>query len=370
MWPTRAWYAAGWSHELKQKPMRRQVLGEQLALFRDAAGTAHVVGAVCPHRGMDLGCGHVVNGNLQCPWHGWEYDGEGKCVRIPAQHETVPIPARARLPVFPLREQQGFLWVWMDREVGPVQPPRRYDFFDLADAQRKQWAAACTAGGWMNTVENTMNTAHLAFVHTKSMGVKLNPLVGAFTIEFDDDGTGFRAWEPPPTRPGEYNSQKDFITSGPTRWLAPILGIKPVAHRRSAFYIGGFSYVMITYVDGSREWILAAITPCSETHTWFFFETVRTRGRHVIADWFQRRFMRLLLQEDVDIVAKTLANGPAGLPNPVSVQSDARMLAVRRLYARALRAEGKPVPWAAGAGPAMEAEGIQAAAMPVASAVR
>ena len=62
----------------------------------------------------------------------------------------------------------------------------------------------------------------------------------------------------------------------------------------------------------------------------------------------QRRFMRLLMEEDIGILERVVADGPFGMANPVSVPSDGKGLAFRRLYARALRTEGKPVPWMAG----------------------
>jgi len=103
--------------------------------------------------------------------------------------------------------------------------------------------------------------------------------------------------------------------------------------------------VQFTYEDGAMEWVWSATTPGDAEHTWFFMRTIRTRGRNWLGDLLQRRFMRLLMAEDIGILERVVANGPFGLPNPVSVASDGKGLAFRRLYARALREEGKPVPW-------------------------
>lgn len=77
MFARRTWYYGGWSHELGDKPFSRRLLGEQVPLFRDGAGTAHAIGALCPQRGTDLGQGRVVDGAVGCPFHGWRYNGEG-----------------------------------------------------------------------------------------------------------------------------------------------------------------------------------------------------------------------------------------------------------------------------------------------------
>ena len=84
-------YPNGWfyvmaSHELKTGEVKYVcMLGEQLAVFRGNDGVAHVIDAYCPHLGANLGVGgQVVGSCIQCPFHGWIFDGEdGKCVEIP-----------------------------------------------------------------------------------------------------------------------------------------------------------------------------------------------------------------------------------------------------------------------------------------------
>ena len=118
------WYCAGWSRELATRPMGRRLLGRHVVLFRDANGTARAVGGRCPHRGADLAQGSVVDGHIQCPFHGWCFDGLGRCRRVPSQPAGMKISTLARLPSFPLRERQGMLWIWMNGpEVQGNEPP-------------------------------------------------------------------------------------------------------------------------------------------------------------------------------------------------------------------------------------------------------
>src|SRR5262245_52565986 len=77
MFVKRAWYAAGLSRELREKPLYRELLGEHVALFRDSGGKARAISALCPHRGANLGAGKVAGDTLQCPFHGWRFNGEG-----------------------------------------------------------------------------------------------------------------------------------------------------------------------------------------------------------------------------------------------------------------------------------------------------
>src|SRR5574341_1353490 len=95
------WYCAGWSSELKSGPMGRKLAGRHIVLFRGADGTARALGARCPHRGADLAQGCVIDGYIQCPFHGWRFDSVGRCVRVPSQPANVKISTQARVPSFP-----------------------------------------------------------------------------------------------------------------------------------------------------------------------------------------------------------------------------------------------------------------------------
>jgi len=61
------------------------ILGENFAVFRASNGDVNILNAYCPHLGANMAIGGIVRGNcLQCPFHGWTFDGtSGKCVRIP-----------------------------------------------------------------------------------------------------------------------------------------------------------------------------------------------------------------------------------------------------------------------------------------------
>ncbi|XP_068212938.1 cholesterol 7-desaturase nvd isoform X3 [Palaemon carinicauda] len=90
-------------------------LGEALAVFRSTEGEAHVVDAYCPHLGANMAVGGVVKGNsLECPFHGWQFDGtDGACVHIP---NCAKVPRTATVKKWESREMNGFIFVWYDAE--------------------------------------------------------------------------------------------------------------------------------------------------------------------------------------------------------------------------------------------------------------
>ena len=92
-------------------------LGTELVCFRDGEGHAAVLYAFCPHMGAHLGQGGVVNddGCLQCPFHEWAFNREGKVTSIP-YCTSKTVPERARTQAFVTREFLGMVFIWFDAE--------------------------------------------------------------------------------------------------------------------------------------------------------------------------------------------------------------------------------------------------------------
>jgi hypothetical protein len=66
----RYWHPVGFANELKNRPVKRRLLGEDLVLFRDDKGRAGLLGLYCTHRGTSLEFGHVEDGGLRCCYRG------------------------------------------------------------------------------------------------------------------------------------------------------------------------------------------------------------------------------------------------------------------------------------------------------------
>ena len=72
------WHPVALSHAVGSQPQGASLLGEDLVLWRDAAGAAHAWADQCPHRGARLSLGRVAGGQLECPYHGWRFEGSGQ----------------------------------------------------------------------------------------------------------------------------------------------------------------------------------------------------------------------------------------------------------------------------------------------------
>src|SRR5262249_34438626 len=104
------WFRVGVSRDIKPgqiKPLR--YFGRDLALFRAEDGAARVLEAHCPHLGAHLGHGgRVIGDSVQCPFHGWRWNGEGQCETIPYSQK---IPPNATLRRWPVKEVNGLIMV-------------------------------------------------------------------------------------------------------------------------------------------------------------------------------------------------------------------------------------------------------------------
>ena len=82
----RYWHPVAASAELRDQPTKlAKILGESLVLYRDRSGRLGLIQDYCPHRGTSLLYGIPENSGLRCPYHGWKFDGGGRCVDMPAE---------------------------------------------------------------------------------------------------------------------------------------------------------------------------------------------------------------------------------------------------------------------------------------------
>ncbi|MGH9719070.1 MAG: Rieske 2Fe-2S domain-containing protein [Bryobacteraceae bacterium] len=118
------WYIACRSNELRQKPLAVTILGRPLVVFRAGAALAALEDR-CLHRGAALSEGSCAGDTLACPYHGWRYAGDGQVAEIPSMPSRCPVPEHFRIPAFPCKEQEGF--VWTSLAAAPAIPaPHRF----------------------------------------------------------------------------------------------------------------------------------------------------------------------------------------------------------------------------------------------------
>ncbi|MEL7083150.1 MAG: aromatic ring-hydroxylating dioxygenase subunit alpha [Cyanobacteria bacterium J06597_1] len=105
------WYAVARDVEVGDRPLAVTLWHQSIVLFRDGDGVVRALENRCPHRQVQLSHGQVVGDRLVCAYHGWEFDGEGRCVDVPYLGEKQRLP-RCGVRRYPVLEQDGFIWVF------------------------------------------------------------------------------------------------------------------------------------------------------------------------------------------------------------------------------------------------------------------
>ena len=139
------WFVLCYSDELavgEVKPL--SYFGKELALWRGEDGKARMLDAYCKHLGAHMGHGGKVNkNNLECPFHSWRYDEEGKVVEIPYSKSIPPKVRKPCIKPYPVTEANGFIWAWYHPEN--VEPTYELEIFDecsdpdWSDYEKHEW---------------------------------------------------------------------------------------------------------------------------------------------------------------------------------------------------------------------------------------
>ena len=161
------WYIACLSHELTAFPLGLVLYDNPLVLFRNKKGAISCLPDRCLHRHTKFSMGGKVrNGQLVCPYHGWEYNEHGEVSHIPSEGPESGKTYSHCLTSLPCVEQDGAIWVWMgdNPPVNPT-PPWRFPFY-----QEKGWRSYVMITDFENEVtnlaENFMDVPHTVFVHS------------------------------------------------------------------------------------------------------------------------------------------------------------------------------------------------------------
>jgi phenylpropionate dioxygenase-like ring-hydroxylating dioxygenase large terminal subunit len=113
------WYALARSEELDEQPLKTRALDHDFVLFRDGQDATHCLANTCVHRNGSLAVGLIDADCIQCPYHGWQYNGDGVCTRIPTLPACSTIPDSARVDAYPVEERYGLIFAFLgDRGAG------------------------------------------------------------------------------------------------------------------------------------------------------------------------------------------------------------------------------------------------------------
>jgi phenylpropionate dioxygenase-like ring-hydroxylating dioxygenase large terminal subunit len=114
---------------------------------------------------MALSEGTIIDGSLECPYHGWRYRGDGKCIHIPAFLPDTAQPCDIAIRSYPVTESDGYMWVYMGSKI-PAQPPRPFPHCGEPGWTTFRMKTRFDAGAF-SCLENFLDCPHTVYVHRK-----------------------------------------------------------------------------------------------------------------------------------------------------------------------------------------------------------
>jgi phenylpropionate dioxygenase-like ring-hydroxylating dioxygenase large terminal subunit len=166
--PMNAWYAAAWNHEIKRELTARTVCNKDIVLYRRTDGAVAALEDACWHRLVPLSLGRLKGDDVQCGYHGIEFNSEGRCTFMPAQKTINP---SACVRAFPVIERHRMVWVWPGDPA--LADPAKMPDFHWNDGD--EWVGE---GGtfyslkcdYRLVIDNLMDLTHETYVHAGSIG--------------------------------------------------------------------------------------------------------------------------------------------------------------------------------------------------------
>ena len=261
---------------------------------------------LCIHRGSRLSLGSINNGILKCAYHGWEYNQDAQCVKIPSQPD-IKIPKKACVKSYKVIEKMNMVWINLSKEAN--------DFVNIKEFNESNFNHVASGPYIMNAsapraIENFLDVAHFPFVHENHLGVKDKPMIDDYDVVSSNKGihaSNVKIFQPNPdgtNKSGEviydYHVHSPFVAS---------LGKDVSKNER---------FVLVFYV-----------TPISETKSMIYTLTLMNFGK--LDDKIVRDYQDFITAQDVPIVESQRPELlPMDLQEELSIRSDKISIAYRR----------------------------------------
>jgi phenylpropionate dioxygenase-like ring-hydroxylating dioxygenase large terminal subunit len=262
------WYPIGLAGEItSEKPFPVKIFGLPFVAFRDDDGHAHVLSDTCVHRGGSLSKGWVKGGCAVCPYHGWEYGGDGKVRKVPSLGDDGKPPARAKVDSYPVEERYGIVFAFL----GDLPEEERPPIYDVEEWGQEGWKAQTyildVACYYERSVENGLDPIHNEFVHPLQGAPKMSASLQKKPLPVTEIPWGTKFWMP-------FGEKLDHNTA-----LASLRTGKPSPHAGS-WHQGPnqlVTWIQFTTTEGSNTAFHQYFfeQPVDENHTKIFFLNLR-----------------------------------------------------------------------------------------------
>ncbi|HEU5484043.1 MAG TPA: aromatic ring-hydroxylating dioxygenase subunit alpha [Microlunatus sp.] len=321
--PRRWWYPVARSSELGRRPLAVTLMDIPLVAFRTREGAPAVVLDRCSHRNYPLSAGRVAgDGLLECGYHGWSFDGGGRCLRVPGlQHGRVQstwhVPSHATV------EQDGFVWAWGEPDAEPTREPVALPRVDGPGAGESVFR--CDLDSTLrSSLENALDVPHTAFLHrglfrggaTKRITAVRRPIPDGVEVQYLGEPVGMG-----PIRLG---GRTDRTFDHWDRFLLPSIA-------QIEYAVDGWFRIVNTIVQ-------LPLSPF-RTRAWFVVRFASRLPAPLVAVAVRRQGRRILRQDADALARQTERTRTFGGERYASTELDLLGTAIWRLLRHAERAE-------------------------------
>jgi len=321
------WYPIIPESMLRDGPKPFTLLGRELVLWLDGAGNAVAMDDRCPHRHARLSKGWILEGQLQCGYHGWTFNGEGRCTRIPQKDDDDP----AGIAVARYRTAQRYGYVWVALEEPLAALPEIEEDADPAFRRIYEFYEPWKCSG-LRLMENSFDNAHFSFVHRNTFG-KLNaPSPSKMNLYPFADGLGFTMDTVVPVKNVPLSMKALNMATAET-----------VRNNTGTWWMPFFRKLRMRYPTGLVHTIITAATPISDHSSQIVQIAYRndTEAEAKAADIIA--FDRAVVTEDREVLESTTFDTPVDLRRreEMHMASDQPGLLMRRQLLSLFQAHGE-----------------------------
>ena len=321
------WWPVEFSSNVVDRPLSLKALGQYFVLFRDSKGQVNCLSDLCVHRGGPLSEGWLTDDkdSLVCPYHGWEFGGDGQCTKIPAQPQR-NIPTKARVDSYPVVEKYGYVWAFLGDLPEEERPPIP-DIPELDDPQFKRvegsyyWKV-----NYERAMENGMDGSHAAFVHGSRFGNIKDPSVPDFDVTTTPwSGLSTIPLKAPPKNLGglwgklfKFKYKKE-VGDGPV-----------LTHVKAGYFLPNINVLYVPLPIGNMV-LIDAHVPVDENHTRSMYIGLRD---FIKAEWADKdthkRIQDIFKQDDSVLKKQRPEILPYQLSDELHIRSDILQTTYRR----------------------------------------
>jgi len=276
------WYVIGEKKDfIANKPNKVTVWDNNYVVWKNSNNTYVALDDACPHKGASLSCGKVTNGNIMCPYHGYEFNDKGILEKVPGICFT---PSEVyNLKKYDIVEKNG--WVYMNTMLNKGNFTENIFVEEDAFTDSKVVYLNVDFNAYSRLVsENSLDVMHIAYVHTFGNAENPNPT--------DED---------PPKEVGKFHYKTTYkYISGKKSMAKRVFKMDDITIENE--FILPHTTIARVYFGEFVNTVVTFALPISDTKTKLFIKTYRNFWDNGLGDMVSEYMMYNTVIQDKFVV--------------------------------------------------------------------